>query len=260
MPRASARRSRPPAGLSRTVVPEISLVVSAKTPLGFSLPKFVAAAQRFVDEHLAPIWGVGARLRVRTRTRPGCWALVFVDTEHDASCDGWHDLTKGGMPLAKVFLRILLDDEKAKGPQNLAKRFRDQVTLTATHEIAEMLVDPATTLCVQRPGYGLYALEVADPVEEDGFAIAGFAMTDFVYPSWYEAFHKPRSTKFDHLGICSRPFELRKSGYASIYRSGRWSDHAGSREKRVRFAAEDRAGHRTELRKKRKPLERSKRR
>ena len=46
-----------------------------------------------------------------------------------------------------------------------------------------MLVDPAVTLCVQRPGFGLYGLEVADPCEEDGFRIDGFKMTDFVYPA-----------------------------------------------------------------------------
>jgi hypothetical protein len=80
----------------------------------------------------------------------------------------------------------------SKDPTARARAFRDEVTLTATHEIAEMLVDPAVTYCVQRVGFGVYSLEVADPVEEDGFDIKGFKMTDFVYPSWYEQFHKTR--------------------------------------------------------------------
>lgn len=246
--------------LSPAVVPEISCIVAAKTPLGFDLPAFIAAAQRFVDEYLGPVWGVAARLRLRRKTRPGCWALVFVDTERKASDDGWHDLTKSGFPLAKVFLRVLSKEVDAQSPKIPARAFQDAVTLTATHEIAEMLVDPALTLCVQRYRFGVYSLEVADPVEEDGFDIDGFRMTDFVYPGWYEQFHKPDSTVFDQCRKCRRPFQILKTGYASILRRGRWGDHAGSRAKRARLAREDRRGHRTEQRKRAGSLKRSTRR
>jgi hypothetical protein len=246
--------------LSPAVVPEISCIVAAKTPLGFSLRKFVAAAQRFVDESLGPVWGVAAHLRIRRRTQPGCWALVFVDTERKASDDGWHDLTNDGLPLAKVFLRVLENEIADTDPQARAKAFQDQVTLTATHEIAEMLVDPAITLCVQRIRFGIYSLEVADPVEEDGFRIDGFLMTDFVYPAWYEQFHKPDSTIFDQCRKCRRPFQILRTGYASIFRRGRWNDHSGSKAKRKRFEREDRRGHRSEQRKRSGHLRRSTRR
>src|SRR5262249_376066 len=161
--------------------------------------------------------------------------LVFVDTEPEADDDGWHDLTEDGMPLAKVFLAVLDQQVAVTEPKARAGVFQDEVTLTATHEIAEMLVDPAVTLCVHRIPYGIYSLEVADPVEADGFDIDGFKMTDFVYPAWYEQFHRPESTKFDHLGKCTHPFHVLKTGYASILRSGRWHDHTGSRAKRRRF-------------------------
>jgi hypothetical protein len=243
--------------LAATVVPEISCIVSAQTPLGFSLPAFIAAAQRFVDQYLGPVWGVAARLRVRRKTRPGCWALVFVDTERQAQDDGWHDLTRDGLPLAKVFLRVLAKEITGTDPRARAQAFRDEVTLTATHEIAEMLVDPAVTLCVQRVGFGVYSLEVADPVEEDGFDVDGFKMTDFVYPAWYEQFHRADSTTFDQCRKCRRPFHVLKTGYASILRRGRWSDHFGSRAKRARFEREDRKGHRTEQRKRCGHLKRS---
>lgn len=233
---------------SRAVVPEISCIMSAKTPLGFNLHAFVAAAQRFVDERLAPVWGVSARLRVRKKTRPGCWALVFVDTERQARHNGWHDLTPAGMPMAKVFLHMLDREIGHRDPAVRATLLRNAVTTTATHEIAEMLVDPALSMCVQRFGYGLYSLEVSDPVEEDGFYIDRFLMTDFVYPSWYESFRKPGSTKFDECGLCKRPFHILKTGYASIFRKGRWTDRTGSPAKRKRFEAEDRAGHRTSQR------------
>jgi hypothetical protein len=246
--------------LSSDVVPEISCIVSAQTPLGFNFAKFVAAAQRFIDEYLGPVWGVAAHLRIRRKTRPGCWALVFVDTERNASDDGWHDLTNDGLPLAKVFLRVLSTDTRTRDREAWARAFQDEVTLTATHEIAEMLVDPAVTLCVQRVGYGLYSLEVADPVEEDGFNIDGFKITDFVYPSWYEQFHRPDSTVFDYCEKCRRPFHILKTGYASIFRRGRWNDHCGSKGKLARFERENRFGHRTEQRKRSSRLKRSTRR
>lgn len=261
MPTSSHRPHRLIASrfMSPDVVPEISCIVSAKTPLGFELKSFIAAAQRFVDEHLGPVWGVAARLKIRRRTRRGAWALVFVDTEREASDDGWHDLTDEGLPLAKVFLRVLWNESEKGDPKTRDARYRDEVALTATHEIAEMLVDPAVTLCVQRVGYGLYSLEVADAVEEDGFRIAGFKMTDFVYPSWYEQFHRANSTVFDHCRKCQRPFQVLENGYASIFRRGRWTDHCGSKAKRRRFARENRAGHRMTQRK-RRSLKRSTRR
>ena len=185
---------------------------------------------------------------------------MFADTEPHASDDGWHDLTAHGMPLAKVFLAVLKKEIDATGEKARAKAFRDEVTLTATHEIAEMLVDPAITLCVQRTGYGVYSLEIADPVEEDGFVIDGFKVTDFVYPSWYEQFHARGSTTFDHCKKCRGPFQIAKNGYASVLRRGRWADHCGSRKKRARFQQEDRRGHRTEQRKRSGRLKRSTRR
>jgi hypothetical protein len=250
MPQKSLRAKAASSFFSSAVVPEISCVYppQTRTKLPFSLQTFVAAAQRFVDEHLGPVWGVEARFRVRRQTRPGCWALVFVDTEPQAEADGWHDLTRAGMPLSKVFLRVLNQEIEETDPKAHHQAFRDAVTLTATHEIAEMLVDPAVTLCVQRPGFGFYSL-VADPVEEKSFDIDGFAMTDFVYPAWYETFHKPNTAIFDHCELCHRPFQILKDGYASIYRRGRWRDHCGSRAKRSRFARENRDGHRTEQRK-----------
>src|SRR5690348_2911653 len=106
MPRHRSRRLIASRFLDRAVVPEISVIVDAKTALGFDLRAFVVAAQRFIDQYLGPVWGVAAHLKIRRKTQPGCWAIVFVDTERQAKDDGWHDLTRDGLPLAKIFLRV----------------------------------------------------------------------------------------------------------------------------------------------------------
>jgi hypothetical protein len=51
-----------------------------------------------------------------------------------------------------------------------------------------MLVDPGNNLWC---GKGtLYAYEVCDAVEAKHFPVNGLAMSDFVYPAFFEAFHK----------------------------------------------------------------------
>jgi hypothetical protein len=161
------------------------------------------------------------------------------------------------MPLAKVFLRVLAREVRENSTvKESAAAFRDAVSLTATHEIAEMLVDPAVTLCVQRAGFGLYALEVADPCEEDGFRIDGFQMTDFVYPAGMR-----RSTHLARRRSTSAVNAVNPSRSCVTVRvdlpQEPLADRCGSKAKRKRFRKEDRSGHRTLQRKRASGLKRS---
>jgi hypothetical protein len=93
-----------------------------------------------------------------------------------------------------------------------------------------------------------YAYESADPVEESSFPVDGFEMTNFVYPSYFEDFHKPGATQFDHLKMVEKPFQILKGGYQIIFKKGKESQVFGSQRKAKRFAKEDRRGHRSESR------------
>jgi hypothetical protein len=54
-----------------------------------------------------------------------------------------------------------------------------------------MLVDPAINLMTTGPDLKtVYACESADPVEDSSFPVNGIQLSDFVYPSYFEAFHK----------------------------------------------------------------------
>lgn len=90
----------------------------------------------------------------------------------------------------------------------------------------------------------------ADPVEALSFPVKGIEMSDFVYPSYFEDFHKPGSVKFDQLGKVKKPFEVLKDGYQIVFRNGKWSQIYGSARKARAFAKEDRRGHRSEQRRK----------
>ena len=80
---------------------------------------------------------------------------------------------------------------------------RASLSVAASHELVEMLVDPAINMLTTGPDpKAAYAYEAADPVEAESlaFSVNGFKMTDFIYPSYFEIFRKPGSTKFDYRG------------------------------------------------------------
>jgi hypothetical protein len=166
--------------------------------------------------------------------------MAFLDTTRDASLEGYHDVTPEGLPMSKVFVKNTLEQ-------------KDMVSVAASHELAEMLVDPAANLYSTGPKKNhLYDYEVADPVEELFFEVDGIPMTDFVYPSYFETFHKKGSTRFDHMARLQRPFDLHKGGYQSYWVSGKEKTEWGSKAKKVRFQQEDRRGHRSSFRHKTK--------
>jgi hypothetical protein len=74
-------------------------------------------------------------------------------------------------------------------------------------------------------------------------------MSNFVHPSWFEPFKHPRGTKFDHLGLLTKPFSMTKGGYVIVKKKGKVTEVFGSKAKEKRFAREDRVGHRSEYRK-----------
>ena len=121
----------------------------------------------------------------------------------------------------------------------------EQITVTATHELAEMMVDPAINLCAVDPQNVFYAYETADAVEALSFTIDGFAMSDYVHPAYFESFRKAGSAQFDHMKKVKRPFQILAGGYMSVFKNGRWTQIFGSQSKRKNFRKEDRRGHRT---------------
>src|SRR5258707_14923328 len=76
-------------------------------------------------------------------------------------------------------------------------------------------------------------------------------MTDFVFPAYFEAFHKAGSAQFDQMKKVRKPFQILAGGYQIIFKNGKWSQVYGSAAKKKRFAREARRGHRGEQRKRR---------
>lgn len=175
----------------------------------------VAPLQKQITDHAGPAWGISATLRFipkGSKPDPDEWWLAILDDSDQAGALGYHDLTDQGLPLSKVF---------AKSDMT----FGDSWTVTCSHELLEMLVDPNINLTVLEEddkGARLYAYEVCDACEADqfGYEIDSIRVSDFVYPAWFESFRTKGSTQFDYRGEIQAPFELLPGGYIGVNEIG----------------------------------------
>jgi hypothetical protein len=231
-----ASRKRVFGAFNQGDVPKIACFNKATVPLGVNYNSLIAALQVYVDQYIVPVWGTPARLVKSTGFIKGAWAIVFLDNADQPGALAYHDLTPDGLPVSKVFVKTTLDNGEL-------------VSVSASHELVEMLVDPAINLMTTGPDpKTIYAYESADPVEALSFPVNGIPMSDFVYPSYFEDFHKSGSVKFDYLNKVKKPFEILKDGYQIVFKSGKWSQVYGSKTKEKAFDKEDRRGHRSEYR------------
>ena len=171
------------------------------------LAKVVAALQKQVIRDFAPVWGVAARLSL---VPPGkapprdAWWLTLHDDSDRAGDLGYHDLTSAGLPLGKAFVATARADGMPW-------------SVVLSHELLEMLIDPYINLAAfirNSPRRLLYGYEVCDPCRSDSYRIDGVAVSNFVYPAWFEVPRPHRGTRFDHLQQIAAPLKLRPGGYA----------------------------------------------
>lgn len=213
--------------------PVVAIVNRATVPLGVDIMELIPALQEYVDCYIAPAWGTPAV--IVSGPAGGVWSIILVDNADEANSLGYHDLTRGGLPVSRVFVK---ESIKAGEP----------LSITISHELAEMLVDPVGQMWAQDIGsHTMYAYEICDAVEETHFIVRGLPVSNFVYPSFFESFRI--HGKFDQMNIVGSPFLTLKGGYQVIHRNGRTKEIFASDDKRKRFAEEDRRLHRSEFRK-----------
>lgn len=197
---------------------------------------FYVALQNFStvlkDEEVAPVaavlktqinrdfsqhYGVQADVRYLSQTTvlPGnFWQLAIFDNSDQAGALGYHDLAPNGMPIGKVFA-------------GTDKIYGLQWSVTASHELLEMLADPYINLVATnwvQKGTSTwwlrqYAYEVADPCEDerDGYLIDGVLVSDFVLPRWFNSrIVPPPGERFNFQGTMTKPLELRPGGYIAV--------------------------------------------
>jgi hypothetical protein len=213
----------------------IACINKARIDLGVPMDKLTAALQKCYDKQFLPIWGYPVTLYNTKVAKRSDWQLLYVDDAKRAKKLGYHGLTRNKQPVAFVFV-------KASFANN------EPVSVTASHELFEMVMDPIANLWASSKSGRQYAYEICDPVEESSFIFDGLQMSNFVHPAWFEPFKHPTGARFDHLGFLTKPFSLTKGGYMIVKEKDKVVEQFGSRAKEKRFAKEDRRGHRSEYR------------
>lgn len=171
------------------------------------LSRAAAALQRQVLEHFFPSWGVSATVRAAATSGPAGvadWVLELRRTPTLEGVLGIHQVTRFGTPL--MFDFPLMDAQ-------------DGVpwTVTASHEILETLADPWLRRGSQDDDGIWWASEICDPVESDTYVINDVTVSNFCLPAWSEPPAARDDVRYDYLGLCRRPWEVRAGGYAQRY-------------------------------------------
>lgn len=168
----------------------------------------LTALQTQLDRDLCTSWQLGQfHLEFRTKDAsiaPGEWQFLFLDNTSDASALGFHDLTANGDPIAYVGVKETMDDGGIW-------------SVTASHELCEMAVNPRLDDSEADGGSRFYIKEICDAVEADnlGYSINGVQVSDFVLPGWFQ----PEIASGKPLSFCehvSSAYQLAPGGYISF--------------------------------------------
>lgn len=154
---------------------------------------------------------------------PEAQQLVILDHADQADALGYHDETPDGYPYARIFCEPVLQN----GGATLSGGDPSVPTISSvlSHEASEQFVDPSCNAWIDGPftidgvKYAAVALEVADPVEADGYFIrvgtTTVTVSNFVFPAWFDA-QAHASARFDQLSLLQAPFTMTDGGYMIV--------------------------------------------
>lgn len=173
------------------------------------LNQVAAALSKQVERDFQPIWRVRATVDSFARLEDvpsDYWPIILMEDVKDAA--GFHE-DENGQPFSIV-------------------KFEDQWSLTASHELLEMLADPfgrrmkAGNLPDQAIQLGLpprrvkYLLEVCDPSEASqfGYQVNGILVSDFYTPHFFDPVTAP-GVRYSFTGAINAPRKVLDGGYIS---------------------------------------------
>lgn len=173
-----------------------------------------AALQRQATRDFGPVWDVFATVDAFPRLEDvpvGYWPMIVRDDIGFEGAAGIH-LDKDGQPFALI-------------------TFGDSWSLTASHEMLEMLADPVGNRLIPGPspkpdqGRVEFLVEVCDPSEaaEFGYTVNDILVSDFYTPRFFEPL-AVEGARYSFTGAIKQPREILRGGYISWHDpvSDRW--------------------------------------
>jgi hypothetical protein len=186
---------------------QVALISESKSVPMKDLMRVAAALQKQATRDLAPIWEISATVDAFEQLKDvpaGYWPMIVRDDiGFDAA--GIH-LDKDGQPFALIS----------------ASSDLDTWSLTASHELGEMLVDPFGNRVVAgdspKPDQERveFLVEVCDPSEaaEFGYSVNGILVSDFYTPRYFDPVSAP-GVRYSFTGEITDPRQVLRGGYLS---------------------------------------------
>jgi hypothetical protein len=167
--------------------------------------RVAAALQRQATRDFAPIWQVRATVDAFPRLEDvpvGYWPMIVRDDIGVQGAAGVHE-DDHGQPFALI-------------------TFGDSWSLTASHEMLEMLADPFGNRLIPgtsiKPDQGRveFMVEVCDPPEaaENAYTVNDILVSDFYTPSFFDP-APAGGVRYDFSGKINGPREILRGGYIS---------------------------------------------
>jgi hypothetical protein len=190
------------------LVHQVALVSESNRVKLPDLMRVSAALQKQASRDLAPIWEVTATVDAFASlddVPDGYWPMIIKDNIGTPGAAGVH-MDKDGQPFALIASSNSLDGW----------------SLTASHEMCEMLVDPSgdkqATGDSPKPGQGRvsFLVEVCDPSEAADFAYSanGVLVSDFYTPHYFDPI-TASGVRYSFTGAITQPGQVLRSGYLS---------------------------------------------
>lgn len=175
---------------------QVSIVNRSKSVSNTEVAHVALALNTQAVKHFYPTWGIDARVSYAPQPVPKTYRILVMDDSDVQNALGYHDF-EAGVPTSKVFARTTKNDG-------------GQWSVTASHELLEMLVDPEGVLAALRDDGTFFAYEICDPVETQTYSINGVNVSNFALPSWFANGSK---APYDYLHTTTRPFQIERGGY-----------------------------------------------
>ncbi|WP_369244597.1 hypothetical protein [Streptomyces sp. R41] len=187
------------------LITHLALVSETDQITPSQLTRVAAALQKQATRDFDPIWKIPATVDAFDRLKDvpvGYWPMIVRDDIQQSGAAGVH-LDNNGQPFSLI-------------------EYSDSWSLTASHEMLEMLGDPGGNRLVagQSPkadqGVVEFLVEVADPSEapENGYTINGLLMSDFFTPHFYDPVAAP-GVRYSFTGKLDGPRKILPGGYIS---------------------------------------------
>src|SRR5262245_48603521 len=187
------------------LVTELALVADTPHVSTSELNRVTAALQKQAIRDFQPIWDMISTVDAFDTMDDvpiGYWPMIVRDDIDQPGAAGVH-LDKNGQPLALI-------------------QYSDSWSLTASHEMLEMLADPFGNRLVAgqspKPDQGRveFLVEVSDPSEDAqfGYTVNGVLVSDFFTPRFYDPVTVD-GVRYSFTGAITAPRTILHGGYIS---------------------------------------------